>query len=204
MIPIAKNITVLDGSGRTLEPTYEKRARGLVKHGRARWENEYTITLTCPPFDDMKEDTQMSDTVYTASTAAATPSYEYIMAKIDEIMADTAHLAKAAELLGDFEINTSLNGGFGDQSRAEAIKATILARETTSQEILKILNRMLDGLQPERPVDHKVLELELELKQIKIKAFTDMMEAFRDSMDLEEPESLRIFMEKAQNIIGMH
>lgn len=145
----------------------------------------------------------MSDTVYTASKAAATPSYEYIMAKIDEIMADTAHLDKAAELLGNFEINTSVNGGFGDQSRAEAIKATILARETTNQEILKILNRMLDSLLPERPVDHKVLELELELKQIKIKAFTDMMEAFRDSMDLEEPESLRIFMEKAQNIIGM-
>ena len=54
-VPIAKNITVVDESGKVHEPTYYKRARGLVKTGRARYVDSGTICLTNPPVDKIKK-----------------------------------------------------------------------------------------------------------------------------------------------------
>ena len=47
--PIEKNIIVVDEQGNEYEATYPKRAKGLVKNGRARFINENTICLACPP-----------------------------------------------------------------------------------------------------------------------------------------------------------
>ena len=57
--PIEKNISVIDEKGNEYEATYPKRAKGLVKKGRARFVDENTICLACPP--DIMEDTKMSD-----------------------------------------------------------------------------------------------------------------------------------------------
>lgn len=56
----AKKIAVVDESGRCYEATYLKRAKGLVKHGRARFIDENTICLACPP-DNELEDKTMSE-----------------------------------------------------------------------------------------------------------------------------------------------
>ena len=55
MIPIEKNIIVVDENGTVFESTWLKRANGLVKKGRARWLNEKTICLACPP-EQMEDD----------------------------------------------------------------------------------------------------------------------------------------------------
>ena len=47
--PIIKNISVIDAQGNEYEATWPKRAKGLVKNGRARFVNETTICLACPP-----------------------------------------------------------------------------------------------------------------------------------------------------------
>ncbi len=60
MTPIEKNIIVVDENGNEYEATYPKRAKGLVKHGRARFINENTICLACPP-EKETEDNKMSD-----------------------------------------------------------------------------------------------------------------------------------------------
>ena len=60
MAPIEKNIHVVDERGVVYEATWPRRARGLVKRGRARFLSEDTICLACPPNDDL-EDTEMSD-----------------------------------------------------------------------------------------------------------------------------------------------
>ena len=57
--PIEKNISVIDDYGNEYEATYPKRAKGLVKKGRARFVDDSTICLACPP--DILEDTKMSD-----------------------------------------------------------------------------------------------------------------------------------------------
>ena len=49
MTPIEKNIRVVDEQGNEYEATYPKRAKGLVKNGRARFVDENTICLACPP-----------------------------------------------------------------------------------------------------------------------------------------------------------
>ncbi|MFA6948085.1 MAG: hypothetical protein WCQ72_03815 [Eubacteriales bacterium] len=47
-----KTVTVTDPDGTICSPTYKKRAKGLVKHGRARYsdESETEIILTRPPY----------------------------------------------------------------------------------------------------------------------------------------------------------
>lgn len=60
MTPIEKNINVVDEQGNQYEATYPKRAKGLVKNGRARFINENTICLLCPP-DQKVEDNQMTE-----------------------------------------------------------------------------------------------------------------------------------------------
>ena len=49
MTPIEKNVIVVDELGNEYEATYPKRAKGLVKNGRARFVDENTICLACPP-----------------------------------------------------------------------------------------------------------------------------------------------------------
>ena len=44
-----KNIIVVDEQGNDYDPTYPKRAKGLVKNGRARFISEKKICLACPP-----------------------------------------------------------------------------------------------------------------------------------------------------------
>jgi len=47
--PITKNIKVVDERGNIYEATYPRRAKGLVKHGRARFIDENTLCLARPP-----------------------------------------------------------------------------------------------------------------------------------------------------------
>ena len=49
MTPIEKNIKVVDEHGNSYEATYLRRAKGLVKNGRARFTSNNTICLACPP-----------------------------------------------------------------------------------------------------------------------------------------------------------
>lgn len=59
MIPIEKNIIVVDENGTVFEFTWLKRANGLVKKGRTRWLDEQTICLACPP--EPMEDNEMEN-----------------------------------------------------------------------------------------------------------------------------------------------
>ncbi len=66
----------MDEIGNVYEATYPKRARGLVKNGRARFINEHTICLACPP--SITEDIKMTEngTKYTV---------DYILDRLEDI-----------------------------------------------------------------------------------------------------------------------
>lgn len=66
MTPIEKNVIVVDEQGNEYEATYPKRAKGLVKNGRARFLDESTICLACPP-DTVMEDIIMKNTKETGT-----------------------------------------------------------------------------------------------------------------------------------------
>lgn len=65
MTPIEKNVIVVDERGNEYEATYPKRAKGLVKNGRARFVGKNKICLACPP-DKIMEETEMEDNKLTA------------------------------------------------------------------------------------------------------------------------------------------
>lgn len=65
MTPIEKNVIVVDERGNEYEATYPKRAKGLVKNGRARFVGKNKICLACPP-DKIMEETKMEDNKLTA------------------------------------------------------------------------------------------------------------------------------------------
>ena len=60
MTPIEKNIRVVDEQGNEYEATYPRRAKGLVKCGRARFLCENIICLACPSEINLEEH-NMSD-----------------------------------------------------------------------------------------------------------------------------------------------
>ena len=63
--PIEKNVIVVDEQGNEYEATYPKRAKGLVKNGRARFVGENKICLACPP-DKILEEEKMEKNKLTA------------------------------------------------------------------------------------------------------------------------------------------
>ncbi len=56
---------VIDEQGNEYEATYPKRAKGLVKNGRARFVGENKICLACPP-DKILEEEKMEENKLTA------------------------------------------------------------------------------------------------------------------------------------------
>ena len=76
-------IQVEDEAGNRYEATYQKRARGLVKNGRARFkdQSQTTIILTCPPkHQNDLEDTTMNEHINNTENTEAT---ETAVAKVE-------------------------------------------------------------------------------------------------------------------------
>ena len=162
--PMVKNVSVIDESGRLIGTTYPKRAKGLVKSGRARYvscESEDTICLTCPP--DMKEDNTMTDksldvafteTINETNNADATndvacneainatdsytPSAEYALKMLEYIAKDTEALKSAVQ-------NAS-------KDTEDGLAHMIDAREETNRELIAFYTRMYNDFKPEKPV----------------------------------------------------
>ena len=147
MIPIEKNIIVVDEQGNYYEATYPKRAKGLVKNGRARFINENTICLACPPHD--MEDNNMSN-----NTEKLT--MDYVLGQIEKIATETEYLHNTISELG--KTNSGGPGDIGAQARAQAFEEIVRNRETTNQKLLSLYEKMYDDLKPQdRPTERERL-----------------------------------------------
>ena len=141
---MTKNIEVVDEAGNVYEPTWPKRAKGLVKHGRARFVDENRICLTCPP--DMKtEETHMSNTnIFGEMTVAD------ILTRINNIVNQTGYITSAFESLvqmGDGDSgNCGAPGNIMGKAKADAVADVVRARETTNQQILRLYEKMYDDM----------------------------------------------------------
>ena len=83
---------------------------------------------------------------------------EYVLSRIDQIMKDTAHIHEAMKAISGMPVNESPNGGYGDQAKGEAIANAVQSRETTNQQMLKLLEKMYDDLKPNPQVTLKNME----------------------------------------------
>ncbi len=92
--------------------------------------------------------TEQTDTVN--ETEQKAPQIDYILSRIDMIIKDSSHISDAIKTVSDMKINDSPNGGLGDAARAEAIGNAVLARETTNQKLIGLLERMYDESMPKK------------------------------------------------------
>ncbi len=139
-----KNIEVVDEAGNVYEPTWPKRAKGLVKHGRARFVDENKICLTCPP-DIKTEETHMSNTSIFGEMTVAD-----ILMRINNIINQTGYITTAFESLvqmGDGDSgDCGAPGNIMGKAKAEAVAEVVRAREATNQQILRLYEKMYDDL----------------------------------------------------------
>ena len=86
MTPMTKNINVIDENGNILGATYSKRAKGLIKNGRARLIDENTICLACPANENLEDSTMNeNDIKITNDTKENEITLKLIMDKLDEV-----------------------------------------------------------------------------------------------------------------------
>lgn len=146
MIPIEKNILVVDEHGNEYEATYRKRAKGLVKKGRARFISENMICLACPP--DQMEDNDMENSGISSDTSKLT--MDYVLEQIEKIAQQTDYLMAAIEKLGQMPVANE-PGDVAGCAKAEALGTVVKCRETTNQQLLKFYERLYGDLKEKTP-----------------------------------------------------
>ncbi len=158
-----KRVRVTDEAGHEYEATYMKRAKGLVKHGRARFtdESQTAIILACPPNHMILEDNTMNEqfnnTEVTENTAVETAAvetaatekytYEYALKQIEIITNQIDHIHLAISELGHLENEGTPCGGSA-KSVAEGIADVVKCRETTAQKLIDFYAKMYEDLKP--------------------------------------------------------
>ena len=129
-----KNIEVVDEAGNVYEPTWPKRANGLVKSGRARFIAENKICLACPPHIEM-EGKQMSENTNSKLTI------NYLLDQIEKISNETGYLHEVIKALDNMD-NAGVPGDMTGSSKAEALASVVKCRETTNQQLLSVYTQM--------------------------------------------------------------
>lgn len=156
MIPIEKNIIVVDEHGNEYEATYPKRAKGLVKNGRARFIDTNKICLVCPP--NNMEDNNMSNTAKTTTKSKEKLTVNYVLNQIEQIIKNNEYIHNALEQLASMP--KSDPGDIAGQEKAKAIGDIVRCRETTNQQALRLYEKMYDDLKPrEESTKNKALEM---------------------------------------------
>ena len=138
--PIEKNVIVVDEQGNEYEATYPKRAKGLVKSGRARFVAENKICLACPP-NNILEEEKMEETRLTAKDIFV--QIALLQKQLTENSQTSLHR------LGD--ALSSLEGEEGE-ARFEQIPEicdVFKTRELTLLKMLEMYEKMYDDVQHE-------------------------------------------------------
>ena len=208
MIPIEKNIIVVDENGTVFESTWLKRANGLVKKGRARWLDERTICLACPPEqmeDNRMENMKQAETVEERvddTESAKQPDNKLgnltIEGLLDRMDAIRKEMLFMNELLSTME-NITNQGGEDDAGHiAEATSQAFIARETTCQQQLRFLEKIYN--------DHFSAPSE-EAKAARTRMILDNMNEVIPSMDYSDEngggciEALKVLKELYSDLL---
>ena len=157
MIPIEKNIIVVDEKGNEYEATYPKRAKGLVKNGRAHYIEENKICLLHPP-DLKSEDNNMSNNKNTENF-----SIDYILKQIEKVQSQFLDLKNTVNNIGCVEDsdrtgeeNTTVHEEVAIKKIA-ALTEVFHHREESLQKLLELYSKMYDDLTDKKPLKNKAL-----------------------------------------------
>jgi len=146
---MTKNVIVVDEQGNEYGATYPKRAKGLVKKGRARFIDENTICLACPPNEILEEITMEENKILTKKEV-----FEQLVKFQNQLT--NPNSAQSSPFLSD-AIRAVFNEDKHDvidEHVAEAISdiaGVFIARETTYRKLLDFYIRIYDEI--ETPAD---------------------------------------------------
>ncbi len=148
---MTKNITVVDENGNILESTYPKRAKGLVKKGRAHWINDDVIRLCA---QSKKEETKMANNIYEILDNQITKMQEQLDNADNESAAKVRiQILKTLEVFRAQEQGAKLINIIETQLNMlqESLKTydtftpeNVLAREATNQKIVELLEKLIN------------------------------------------------------------
>ena len=156
-----KTVNVIDEAGNRYEATYVKRARGLVKSGRARFIDDDTICLACPPNDNkFSEDNSMTHNeninvnietgeLTEAPSTEGKYTLEYFLEKIEKLSLEYSS-EKTSEIvwhISNIKNESTPCGGSGEEI-AKAAASAVREREETVRKMLDFYIRMVDELKP--------------------------------------------------------
>ena len=152
MIPITKNIKVVDEQGNEYEATYPKRAKGLVKQGRARFIDESTLCIACPP---NMEDNIMTDINDPRSNgprpitpglneAVDSASLFRVLNSIENLISNADYIKEAIHNLKEMDNEDII------EYQTDALLNIVRAREETNREALNVLKKLVEHLTEER------------------------------------------------------
>lgn len=155
--PIEKNVHVIDEEGRTYAPTYPRRAKGLVKNGRARWVDEETICLCRPPDFDDTEDRNMdtnsvnetmehTETVYTDTREVTAVD---LLDRMERLLANTEYITQIIDAVQTTPVNDSPEGGRDGFARGQVLQKLAEGYADNVHYALAIIERMYKGICPE-------------------------------------------------------
>ncbi len=155
--PIIKNIIVVDEQGNQYEATYPKRAKGLVKTGRARFVSENTICLACPPDTNLEENKMTNTTINTVPTLTAKEIFDQIVALQNEL-GSLSHLTEAIQAIyqkdedkieTEDENDDECEGNDTDVFKAKSVEYltdVYTNREETYWKLLKMYERIYEDV----------------------------------------------------------
>ncbi len=140
-----KNVFVVDEFGHEYEATYPKRAKGLVKSGRARFVDTNRICLLRPPKQNL-EDKHMEQ-----NTSALTA--REIFDQIVQLQNDLKNIRETTELIQTIRDTNQSNGNDSVELDSQVVAAKIdglvevfQSREGTYQQMLDVYEKMYEGL----------------------------------------------------------
>ena len=186
--PIEKNIIVVDEQGKVYEATYPKRAKGLVKNGRARFVAENKICLACPPNENL-EDNKMSENTNINIEQNTNPvTAREILEQIKNLqeqmtsLKETQNALFAVDTMDEFE-----DGQLVRSVNCELVESQIEAIKTVFHEREKTLNSLLDFY---KNIYNDVYEKEKKQREEKIELIKSLqisvIDCFSQYLDKEE------------------
>lgn len=183
---MTKNVIVVDELGNEYGSTYPKRAKKLVKQGKAHFLSENRLcldrhSLACPPNHDLEDDImseQVTENIEKVeniteehnetegNTGANKYSIEYCLEQIEQIARQTDHVTQAISELRQMECSGS--GDSTGQAKAAALSEVVKCHETTNQQLLQFYEKMYDDLKAPAVVDAMTQKARLQEQLFKV------------------------------------
>lgn len=153
MTPMTKNISVVDEQGNRYGATYAKRAKGLVKNGRARFMDENTICLACPPSQYLEEEKMTDINTAADRNDAIEYSIPYVLMQIKRIQDDMSHIRDAMQSVVNLPLENQVSQHVVTPgvAKAQALANIVQYRETTNQQLLRLYEKMYEDLRGGKP-----------------------------------------------------